>query len=173
VDLVDRDRAAGHQRNALGADRFAVVGQPGDAKEHVRAVGGAQLRRLVGIGGHPVPDPLHRHFLARNEIALDQHAPDRRVGKAVVRVVVDPQRGAVLEDHARRALDLNRQRLERIPEPADFELLAVERACFDGAAIVIGHDLAVLVAASDLRALVGKGVGAGLVPAATRSRGRR
>ena len=121
------------------------------------------FRRLVGIGRHPVPDPLHRHFLARNEIALDQHAPDRRVGKAVVQVVVDPQRRAVLEDHARRALDLNRQRLERIPEPADFELLAVERARFDGAAIVIGHDLAVLVAASDLRALVGKGVGAGLV----------
>src|SRR5262249_17813440 len=64
---------------------------------------------------------------------------------------------AVFEDHPRRALDLNCERLERIPEPADFELLSVERACLDGAAIVVRHDLAVLVAAPDQRALVGKG----------------
>src|SRR5262249_6906114 len=55
------------------------------------------------------------------------------------------------------ALDLNCERLEGIPDPADFELLSIERACLDGAAIVVRHDLAVFVAAPDQRAFVGKG----------------
>src|SRR5262249_57164631 len=54
---------------------------------------------------------------------------------------------------------LNRERLEGIPAPADFEFLSVERACLDSAAIVVRHDLAVFAAAPDQRALVGKGAG--------------
>src|SRR5262249_55529054 len=49
-----------------------------------------------------------------------------------------------------------------ILEPADFELLPVERAGFDGAAIMIRHDLAFFVEASDRHSLIGEVVGAGL-----------
>src|SRR5262249_18319853 len=94
-----------------------------------------------------------------HEVALNEHPTDRCVGIAVVGVVVDAQRRAVFEDHPCRALDLNCERLEGIPDPADFELLSIERACLDGAAIVVRHDLAVFVAAPDQRALVGKGAG--------------
>src|SRR6266849_4689095 len=73
-----------------------------------------------------------------------------------MRVVVDAQRRAVLEDHARRALDLDRERVEWIFEPADFKLLAIERTRFDGAAIVVRNDLVVLVAPPDQRAFVWK-----------------
>ena len=46
--------------------------------------------------------------------------------------------------------------VERLPDPADFQLLAVERAVLDGAAIVIGLELLLVVEAAD-GAAVGKG----------------
>src|SRR5262249_57559533 len=60
-------------------------------------------------------------------------------------------------------LDLYRQRLERMPEPADFELLPIERPALDGAAIMVRHDLALFVQSTDERALVGKRIDAGFV----------
>src|SRR5262249_41939889 len=75
----------------------------------------------------------------------------------------DSQRGAVLEDDPRRTLDLNRQRFEWIPEPADFELLPIERPALDGATIMVRHDLAFFVQSTDERALVGKRIDAGFV----------
>src|SRR5262249_30676497 len=154
VNLVDGDRATGHERDTPRAHGLTFVRQPGDAKEYVRAVGRAHLRCLVGIGGHPVADALHRHFFARDEIALDEHAPDGGIGVAVVGIVIDAQRRAVFEDHAGRALDLNRQRLEWIPEPAEYELLSIECPGLDRAAIVIRHDLVLFVPPADKDALV-------------------
>src|SRR5436309_5254319 len=104
----------------------------------------------------PVVDALHRHLFARNDIALDQRASDRAIGIAIVGIVVDAQRGAVLKNHPRRALDLNGERLERVPEPADFKLLTIERAGFDSAAVVVRDDLIFLVAFSDQRPFVRK-----------------
>src|SRR5262249_57419108 len=60
-------------------------------------------------------------------------------------------------------LDLYRQRLERMPEPADFELLPIERPALDGATIMVRHDLAFFVQSTDERALVGKRIDAGFV----------
>src|SRR5215212_2128711 len=60
-------------------------------------------------------------------------------------VVVDAQRRAVLEFDARGALNLDRHRFERILDPGDLELLAVERAGLDGAPVVIGFDLLVFI----------------------------
>ena len=97
------------------------------------------------------------------EIAFDEHALDRAVAITVVRIVADAQRRAVLEDHARRAFDLDREQVERILEPTDFESLPVERAGLDGAAIVIRHDLIVGGAAADARAFVRKCNGGGAV----------
>jgi hypothetical protein len=45
-----------------------------------------------------------------------------------VRIVVDAQRRAVLEDYARRAFNLDREDVEWILEPANFKFLPVERA---------------------------------------------
>src|SRR6478609_3164031 len=156
VHAVDRDGAAGRQWHALRADRLAVVGEAGDAEEHVGAVGGTRLRGFLRIRRRPRADALLREILARDQIALGQHALDRAVGVTVVRIVADAQRRAVLEDHARRALDLDRDQVERILDPADLELLAVECAGLDGAAVVIRHEIVVLGAAADAPALVRK-----------------
>ena len=80
-----------------------------------------------------------------------------------MRIEADAQRRAVLEDHAPRAFDLDREQVERILEPADFEFLTVERAGLDGAAVVVRHELVVLVAATDAHPFVRKCNGAGLV----------
>ena len=160
---VDGDGAARRQRHALRADRFALVRQSGDAEEHIGAVGGAHRRGFLGMRGHPVANALRRHLLARDEIAFDEHALDRAVAITVVRIVADAQRRAVLEDHARRAFDLDREQVERILEPADLEFLPVERAGLDGAAIVIRHELVVPVTATDPRPFVRKCNGAGVV----------
>ena len=79
-----------------------------------------------------------------------------------MRVVVDAQRRAILEDHPRRAFNLDRKQVEWILEPADFQLLAIERARLDGAAVVVRHELVLLVATANPRTLVWKCVGARL-----------
>ena len=73
---------------------------------------------------------------------------------AVMRVVVDAQWCPVLEDDARRALDLNRDEVGRILEPADFKLLPIQRAGLDGGAVVVRDQLALRIAAADAHALV-------------------
>ena len=163
MHLVDGNGAARCQRHALRADRLALVRQPGNAEERIGAVGGTHLRGFLRIRGHPGADALSRHLLARHEIALDEYALDRAVVIAVVRIVADAHRRAVLEDHAPRAFDLDREQVERILEPADLELLPVERAGLDGAAVVVRHELVVPGAAADPHALVRKCGGAGLV----------
>src|SRR3974390_2823491 len=102
---------------------------------------------------------LRRHFPGRNAMALEQSAAERSIGIAVVGVVIDAQRSAVLEDDARRTFNLDRDQVGRIPEPADFKLAAIERAGFDGATIVVRDELALLVAATNPRAFVWKCVG--------------
>src|SRR4051794_31255332 len=156
VHAVDGDGAPRRQRHTLRADRLAVVGEPGDAEEHVGAVGGARLRGFLRMRCRPGADALLRQLLARDQVALGERALDRAVRISVVRFVADAQRRAALEDHARRANDLDRDQVERILDPADLELLAVECAGLDGAAVMIRHDLVVLGAAADAPALVRK-----------------
>src|SRR5262245_45824782 len=113
--------------------------------------------------GHPVANALRRDLVARNEIAVDEHALDRAIAITVVRIEADTQRRAILEDHAPRAFDLDRDQIGRILKPADLEILPVERAGLDGAAVVVRHQLVVAVAATDPRALVRECDRAGLV----------
>ena len=154
---IDRDGAARRQANAFAADRLALVAEPGDAEEYERLVLAAQLLGLVAMLDHPLADALERHLLARHQVALDQDAADRRVGMAVMGRVVDAQDQAVLEPHPRRALDVDRERRDRILEPADFEMPAVERALLDLAAVEVRRDGAVRGAPAD-HALVGEGL---------------
>src|SRR5262245_57889183 len=93
--------------------------------------------------GHPVAKALRRHLLARNEIAFDEHSFNRAIGIAVVRIVADAQRRAVLEDDAPRAFKLDREQIEWIFEPADFKFLPIERARVDGAAVIIRDEFVV------------------------------
>src|SRR5262245_64463734 len=112
---------------------------------------------------HPLPNALHRHFFARNEIALDERTADRTKGMAVVRFVVDSQRCAILQDDAPRAFNLKGEQIEWILEPADFELLAIERPGLNSATVMVRHELVVFVTAADPCALVWKCLRAGLV----------
>src|SRR5262245_39282832 len=157
---INGNRAARRQWYALRADWFALVRQSGDAKEYVGVVGGAHFRSFVRMRRHPFANALHRHLLARNKIALNEHAADRGIGITVVRIVVDAQRGAVLEDYARGAFNLDREDVEWILEPANFKFLPVERAGLNSAAVVVRHDLVVLVATTDPRTFVWKCIGA-------------
>src|SRR5262245_11876644 len=99
----------------------------------------------------------------RDDIAVDEHALDRAEGISVMRIEGDAQRRAVLEDHAPRAFDLDRQQIGRALEPADLELLSVECAGLDGGAVVVRHELVLLVAATDAYAFVRKCQRAGLI----------
>src|SRR5262245_1620340 len=115
------------------------------------------------MGSHPLPNALDRRFFARNEIALDEGTADRSKGIAVMRVVVDAQRRAVFEDDAPRAFNLKGEQIEWILEPADFKLMAIERAGLNSATVVVRHQLVLLVTAADPCALVGECFRAGLV----------
>src|SRR5262245_56999385 len=108
--------------------------------------------------GHPVANALRRDLVARDQLAVDKHALNRAKGMTVVRIEADAQRGPVLEDHTPRAFELDREQVERIPEPADLKFLAIERAGFDGAAVVVRDEPFVLGEAADL-ALVWKRAG--------------
>src|SRR5262249_32978854 len=105
---------------------------------------------------HRYANALHRHLLARYKIALNEQAGDRGICVTVVRIVVDAQRRAVLEDYPRRAFNLDREDVEWILEPANFKFLAIERAGLNGAAVVVRHELVVLVATTDPRTFVWK-----------------
>ncbi len=153
--LVDGDRAARGQRHALRAGRFILVGEVHFTKEHVRAVLPPQFVGAVGILLHPIPDLLHRHLIFRDDVAFDQDAADRRIGKAVMRVVIDADGGAVLEAHPGRALDLGEQQIGLVLQPDDFEAAAGNRAVLDFGAIVIRHQLAATDLSKHL-ALVGQ-----------------
>ncbi len=99
---------------------------------------------------HPFADALHRHFLARHQAALDQHAAHRHIGVAVMRIIIDVHHGAVFEPDLRRSFDADEQRIGLAAHPANLEVLAVERAVLDRAAVVIGNELAVRHAAECL-----------------------
>src|SRR5262245_3653588 len=157
---INRNRAARRQWHTLRADCFALVRQSGDAKEYVGAVGGPHICSFVWMRCHPFANALHRHFLAWNKMALNEHTADRSIGIAVVRIVVDAQRRAVLEDYARRALNLDREDVEWILEPTNFKFLPVEHAGLNGAAVVVRHEFVVLVAATDPCTFVWKCIGA-------------
>ena len=152
---IDRDRAAGRELHALGADRFLMIRQPGDAEEHIGLVHAPELAAAVRAGEHPLADAVHRHLFLGHLAAIDQDAADRQVAVAVVGVVVDAQHRAVLELDARRALDVDEEGVDRILEPADLQMPPVERAVLDLRAVVIEHAL-LADPAVDL-ALVGEG----------------
>ena len=140
--LVDRNRPARRQRHALRTHRFILVGEMHFAKEHVRPVLPPQFLGAVRVLIHPLPDLLHRHLLFGDDAAIDQDATDRRIGIAIMGVVIDAHGRAILEADPRRALNLREQQIRLIPEPAEFEASAGNRAVLDLGPVVIGHELA-------------------------------
>jgi hypothetical protein len=79
-----------------------------------------------------------------------------------VRIVIDSQWRAILQDDAPGALDLHREQVRRIPDPTNLKLLAVEGTRFNGGPVVEGDEMAVGVGAADMSAFVGEGTGPGL-----------
>ena len=70
-----------------------------------------------------------------------------------MRIVIDAQDGTVLQPDPRRALDLREQNIDLIVQIEDLNVLAIERAVLDLAAVVVRHDLAAADAAADEHAL--------------------
>ena len=90
-----------------------------------------------------------------------------------MRIVADAQRGAALQDYARRAFNLDREDVEWILEPANFKFLAVERADLNGAAVVVRQSSLFSVRRPIRAPLFGNASEPGRWPAATKSGGRR
>jgi len=57
-------------------------------------------------------------------------------------IVTDAQQGTILETHTRGTFNLDRQDIGGTAQPADFEVLPIERAVLDLAAIVIRPEVA-------------------------------
>src|SRR6185503_21304 len=74
----------------------------------------------------------------------------RRIGIAIMGVVIDANGRAVVEADPRRTLDLREQQVGLFLQKADFETAAFNRAVLDLGAIVIGHQLAAADLAEDL-----------------------
>src|ERR1700674_1691221 len=74
---------------------------------------------------------------------------------AVVAVIADAQRQSILQPYAGRALYMNREGGDRIPQPTDLQMASVECPVLDLATVEIRHQRAVPHTPLDL-ALVGK-----------------
>src|SRR6185369_3063938 len=59
----------------------------------------------------------------------------------IVRVVVDAQGGAIFKNDTAGSFDLHREHITWIFDPADFELLPIEDAGLNRAAIKVRHEL--------------------------------
>src|SRR5262249_56603449 len=82
----------------------------------------------------------------------------RRIGPAIMRVVVDAQNGAVFQSDPRRALDLRKQHVDLAAQPANFQMPTVERTVLDLATVVIRQELAAANTPPDLHAFARKSV---------------
>ncbi len=92
---------------------------------------------------HPLADALHRHIFARHDAALDQDAADRRVGIAVMGVVVQAQRRCRPRSATRAEpwICMNSRSVSLFSQ-ASLETALGQRAVLDLAAVVERHELA-------------------------------
>jgi hypothetical protein len=111
-------------------------------KKNDLAILPANLLCPSGIVAHPFYGALRRHFFPRDQVAFDQYPSGWHKRITVVRIVVDAKHFTVLETNARRTLDLDGERVGGIAQPADFQVLAVERTVLDLATVVIRHEFA-------------------------------
>ena len=90
----------------------------------------------------PCADGRHGHLLPRERTHLDQIAPDRAIGLAVLTGVADSDQRAVVEAHLTGALDLQKELVDRIVDPKQLETAPRQGAGVDVPARVVGHELA-------------------------------
>ena len=74
----------------------------------------------------------------------------------VVRVIIDAQRSAVLQDYAPRAFNLHRKQVSWILHPANLKSFPIKRASLNCSAVVVWHNLARPIVAADLRTFIWK-----------------
>ncbi len=95
---IDGDRSARGQRHAEGADRaidaVARIGRHFPEKDVARILV-EQRGQLVRMLPSPGLDPLHRRRFQGQLTAIDEHAPDRPVRKAVLIGVTDAHAAAI------------------------------------------------------------------------------
>ena len=87
--------------------------------------------------GEPGADRLHGRGAGRQRTALDEHAPDRRIGVAGLGRVGEPDDASVGEPYAGRALDVDEEGVDRVGEPDQFQPAPLERAGGDRRAVGI------------------------------------
>ncbi len=80
---------------------------------------------------HPHPDRGHRQFLTGDLTAFDEEPTNRNIGQPVLTVIAEPDGLAVLEPNPPRALDLQKERVDRIINPKELETAPGKRAILD------------------------------------------
>ncbi len=131
-----------------------------DREEDKAGVKVEHMLDLEGVIAQISPDALHGHFLARNLALVDQQLPDTAVGPAVAAVVVDVDHLAVIERDLARALDVQKEKVDRVVDPGDRLNFPVQDAfLLDLAALIVRHQRPVAHSAHDLLTLelFGKG----------------
>ena len=103
----------------------------------------------LGMRLEPGLDRRQRDLLAGEHADLDQIAPDRAIGMAVLAGVADPDQRAVVELDLAGALDLQEELVDRVVDPEQLQAAVGQRAGLDVGARVVGHELAALDPAID------------------------
>src|SRR5260370_30312005 len=101
------------------------------AKEDIRRVLAAQSSSSFQTPFHPRPDRRQRQLVSRDRSVFDQQSSDRHVGTAVLPVVADPDGAAPLQPHAPRPLDLQKECVNRIVDPEEFQPAPGKRSILD------------------------------------------
>ena len=125
---VDRKAPLRGQHDPFRADRTVAADL---AEKYIRRVLPAQRSAGLRILLHPGADRGHRHLVARDHAAFDQQAPDRDIGMPVLPVIADPDGAAAAQPDPARALDLQKECVDRIVDPKQLETAAGERAILD------------------------------------------
>ena len=97
---------------------------------------------FLGMRLEPGADRRHGHLVPGERTDLDQIAPDRVIGMAVLAGVAHPDQRAILEPHLTGALDLQEELVDRIVDPEQLQAALIQGAGVDVAARVVRHELA-------------------------------
>jgi len=83
------------------------------------------------MDAHPRLDRGHRQFVARDSPLLEQQASDRDIRQTVLPVIADANHRPVLQTYPPGTLDLQKERVDRVFNPEQFEAATGEGAILD------------------------------------------
>src|SRR5262249_2915802 len=90
-----------------------------------------QCSASLGILLHPLTNGHHRQLVTRDHPALDKLATHSHIGLPVLAVIPDPDSAAASQSHPARALDLQKDSLDRLIDPDELQAAPHQRTILD------------------------------------------